>query len=159
VTAGAAGQTDAERTSQLEQVVRPLRAWVAALEAASSTQTTKTADGDRVRWRSEPPVTGRLPAVRQKQLDRRPGSAELMLELTAPFPERVRGLNDEVRLPLTLVSTHADVSETSHPVQMMRRSPRDPGSFPYDGAACDPSNIARIDDILIRSERAALNRP
>lgn len=139
--------------------MRKLSERVAALEAAASTQATEATDGDGIRWRFEPPVTGHPLAVTQKQLDRRSGSAELLLELTAPLPEPGRWLNQDGRLPLVLVATHADGSESSHPVQLVRRSSLEPGSFLHVRAALDVSEIARIVDILIRAEHAAQRQP
>jgi hypothetical protein len=153
----AAGQTDAERLSQLEQMVRALGERVAALEAAAPAETTATVDGDGIRWRFEPPVTGRPLAVTQKQLDQRSGSAELLLEVTAPLPRR--WVNENGGLPLVLVATHADGSETSHPLQPVRRSSLEPGSFLHVRAVLDAGNLARTVDILIRSEHAAQHQP
>jgi hypothetical protein len=155
----AAGQTDAERLSQLEQMMRSLSERVAALEAATSTQATSTTDGDGIRWRFEPPVSGRPLAATQKHLDRRSGNAELLLEITAPLPDPSRWLNEDGWLPLVLVATHADGSEAAYPVQLARRTSLEPGSFLHVRAALDASEIARVVDILIRSERAAQRQP
>ena len=151
-TSVAAEQTDAQRLSRLEQQVRALSERIGLLESAQSTGKSETADSGGTRWRFKPPLTGQPFAISQKHLDLDAGAADLLLEVTAPVPDRARWLDDDHRAPLSLIATRADGDEETYPVYLVRPGSLELGSFLHVRTEFNPGLAGQIVDILIQGD-------